>query len=276
VRPVNLIPPEDRRGHHAPARTGRLAPFLVVGGLVAALAGVTAMVLTGNQISDRKTEIAELELKEARLQDRAAALASYIEFNSVREQRTYTAASLADSRFDWERVLRELALVLPADVWLINVTGTAAPGIAPKDSSEIQAREAVSGPALEVVGCAPGQEAVARFAAALGDIDGATRVGVATSERPDLSTDNADDGSTEQDDDCRTRDFISRFEIVVAFDAVPAPGTAPAPAPAPDGATPTAAAAAATDGATAEQTAAREATESQIDKVRNAVHTYTP
>ena len=29
-----------------------------------------------------------------------------------------TVTSLADSRFDWERVMRELSLVLPADVWL--------------------------------------------------------------------------------------------------------------------------------------------------------------
>ena len=33
---------------------------------------------------------------------------------TVREQRVATVTSLADSRFDWERVMRELALVLPA------------------------------------------------------------------------------------------------------------------------------------------------------------------
>ena len=29
------------------------------------------------------------------------------------EQRVATVTSLADSRFDWERVMRELALILP-------------------------------------------------------------------------------------------------------------------------------------------------------------------
>ena len=34
MRPVNLIPPEDRRGQHAPLRTGPLA-YILVGALVA-------------------------------------------------------------------------------------------------------------------------------------------------------------------------------------------------------------------------------------------------
>ena len=65
MRPVNLIPPEERRGEPrsgcAPARspTSCSAPSSLV------LLGVTAMVLTGNQISDRKAEVATLESSEA-------------------------------------------------------------------------------------------------------------------------------------------------------------------------------------------------------------------
>ncbi len=41
-------------------------------------------------------------------------------------------------------------------------------------------------------------------------------------------------------DDCRTRDFISKFELVAAFDAVPAPAVAAVPgAPAPTTPAPT-------------------------------------
>ena len=59
MRPVNLLPPELRRGEHAPLRSGPLA-YIVLGALVAALAGVTLLVLTNNQISDRKAEVATL------------------------------------------------------------------------------------------------------------------------------------------------------------------------------------------------------------------------
>jgi Tfp pilus assembly protein PilN len=240
MRPVNLIPVEQRRGAGAGTRTGPFATYLVVGSMIAILAGVTAWVLTNNQITERKAEIVSLERQESVLKARAARLAGYSEFRSVRELRTTTVASLADSRFDWERVLRELALIIPADVWLVEASGTVTSDVQLTEGAEIAARDSVPGPALELVGCAPGQEAVARFVAALNDIDGATRVGVATSQLPEPSANSGPAGggpvsdSGTSDDDCRTRDFIARFEIVVAFDAV-TPGL-PSPTPAPGGA----------------------------------------
>jgi Tfp pilus assembly protein PilN len=231
MRPVNLLPLEERRGLNAPNRTGRFAPYLIVGLLFAALVGVTALVLTNNEISDRKAEIAELKDEASKLQVRADRLAAYSQFRDVREQRAATVANLADSRFDWERVLRELALIIPGDVWLVNVTGSAASGIDAADGAAIATRDAVAGPALEIVGCAPGQEAVARFVAALYDIGGVTRVGVATSMLPDPGTQSTAVVSDTDSDDCRTRDFIARFEIVVAFDAASAATVAPSAPP---------------------------------------------
>ena len=94
--------------------------------------------------------------------------------------------SLADSRFDWERVMRELSLVLPGDVWLVGLDATATPstsvGSSGGGSSGAGLRGAVQGPALELSGCAAGQESVAGFVTALKDIDGVTRVGVESSE----------------------------------------------------------------------------------------------
>ena len=52
MRAVNLIPLDERRGG-GPARAGLLSYFLL-GALVAVLVGVTALVLTSNQISERK------------------------------------------------------------------------------------------------------------------------------------------------------------------------------------------------------------------------------
>ena len=241
MRAINLIPPDQRRGEHAPARTGALTPYLVVGLMVAALAGVAALVLAGNQISDREAEVAELKQEEAALRAKAERFSSYTEFRTVREQRVATVSSLADSRFDWERVLRELALVLPDDVWLVKATATASPAAVPDEGVEVSTRDTVAGPALELEGCAPGQKSVAAFVAALEDIDGVTRVGVAASKRPDLTTNNSAT-SDDSGDDCRTRDFIAQFEIVVAFDAAPVAGVVPVPAPVepPSGATPAA------------------------------------
>jgi len=233
MRPVNLIPPEDRRGEQAPLRTGPL-PYILLGALVAVLLCVTAMVLLDNQIADRKSEVAKLESEDAAATVRAQKLVAYTQFRSMSEQRVATVSSLADSRFDWERVMRELALILPSDAWLTGLTATAAPDVTVDGGGGSGAtagaslRAAVPGPALELNGCASGQEAVASFVTALKDIDGVTRVGIQSSELGEEEA--ADEGSTEvgaatgsSGEECRTREFIAKFAIVVAFDAAPVP-----------------------------------------------------
>jgi Tfp pilus assembly protein PilN len=225
VRPVNLIPPEERRGEHAPLRTGPL-PYVLLGGLVALLAAVTALVMVGNQISEREGEVAKLEREDAQAAAKAQRLAAYTEFREMSEQRVATVSDLADSRFDWERVMRELSLVLPSNVWLVGMTATAAPGVSVEGGAggDSGMRAAAAGPALELSGCADGQEAVAGFVTALEDIDGVTRVGVQSSELPEekeSGEEGGGGGESDSGEECRTRKFIAKFAILVAFDAAP-------------------------------------------------------
>jgi Tfp pilus assembly protein PilN len=233
VRPVNLIPADQRRGESAQLRSGPLA-YLVLGALVLILAGVTALVLTSNQISDSKAEVVTLKREDAAAKARAERLAAYVQFQALSEQRVATVTSLADSRFDWERVMRELALILPGDVWLTNLSATATPNVALDGggaSSASGLRGAVPGPALELTGCAAGQDAVAGFVSTLKDIDGVTRVGVASSELANKGNEAGSGGSGGED--CRTRNFIAQFTLVVAFDAAPIPITSGAEGEAP-------------------------------------------
>lgn len=249
MRPVNLIPPESRRGQRAPLRAGS-ASYAIVAVLAIALAGITALVMTGNTVAERESELAAAEARQTELAAQAQALAPYAEFASLREQRQATIQQLAQSRFDWERVLRELALILPDDVWLVRVGGTASPD-AMVEGIDDSLRSSAAGPALSLIGCGASQEAVAGFAAALEDIDGVTRVGIAKSELPTSDASGTGDG-----DDCRTRDFIARFEITAAFDAVPAPEAAAAAIPAPGAPAPTT-----DDGGVAEAQATSQAAE---------------
>ena len=227
MRPVNLIPPEHRRRERGPARTG-VAPWAIVGALVLALAAITAVTMFGNQISEREAERDRLEMEEAALTAQAQAVAPYAGFASLALARQATVTSLAQSRFDWERVMRELALVMPADVWLVEATASAGAGAAVD-----AATEGIAGPSLTLEGCGASHEAVAGFAAALEDIDGVTRVGITSSERPAPSGEaeepsSAEGGEGGEGADCRTRDFIAAFEITAAFDDAAA--VAPAPA----------------------------------------------
>ena len=185
MRPVNLIPPEDRRGDLAPLRAGALS-YMLIGVFAVGLIAVVALVLTQNSVTKSENEIAELEVARDEAAQRAEALAPYAEFASLQAQRETTISSLAQSRFDWERVLRELALVIPGEVSLANLEASSTP----EDASDPAAG---SGPSLTMMGCAPDHTAVATFVAALEDIDGVTRVALdnsiaAESEAPGAST----------------------------------------------------------------------------------------
>jgi Tfp pilus assembly protein PilN len=225
MRPVNLIPKEERRGQNAPLRSGPIA-YIVVGALVAMLGAVTLLVLTNNEIADRKTEIATLEREDAKVTAKVKRLSAYTQFHTLSEQRVDTVKSLADTRFDWERVMRELSLVLPSDVWLtsLNASASASSATGESESSGSGMRAAIAGPALELSGCANGQRGVAGFVTALKDIDGVTRVGVQSSELAPTGTaaGTGEGGATGGSaSDCRTRGFIAQFTMVVAFDAAP-------------------------------------------------------
>jgi Tfp pilus assembly protein PilN len=224
MRPVNLIPPEQRRGDQAQLRTGPLM-YIILGALALVLLGVTMLVLTGNRIADSKAEVATLKQEDAVAAAEAKKLAAFTQFRTLSEQRIATVRTLADSRFDWERVMRELSLVLPSNVWLtsLGASATSSTAVAGGEGSGGGSglRSAVSGPALELSGCASGQEAVAEFVTALEDIDGVTRVGLGSSELASKKGEAGSGGGGSGD--CRTRGFIAQFELVIGFDAAPVP-----------------------------------------------------
>jgi Tfp pilus assembly protein PilN len=203
VRPINLIPDEERRSGVV-ARTGPVA-YLIVGALGVLLIGVVMLVLFNNSIHDREGEVARLETEKTAAVAEAQKLSAYSSFKQVSEDRTRTIAELADSRFDWVRVIRQLSLVLPGDVYFESLAASGGGG-----------EEGIAGPSLNITGCADGQPAVAGFVAALKEIDGVTRV--------ELNNSTVNEGSGEGGGGAETpcsKPGVARFEMIVAFDAAP-------------------------------------------------------
>ena len=156
----------------------------------------------------------------------ADSLRAYTEFAALQQARTRRSTSLAQSRFDWERVLRELAIVIPEDVWLLKLTGTANPAVQLCESGparDLGASPSVPGPAIgdrrlrPRPGWSPGSSPRSRTST----VSPASRS--TGSERPDPSSaaeGTTGGGSGGASEDCATRSFISKFGIVAAFDAV--------------------------------------------------------
>jgi len=220
LRPVNLVPADQRSGGRAATRTGSL-PYVIVGLLVMVVLAVVAVVLTENDVSHARADAQGLRAERDTLNAEAAELAPYTNFGAIAGSRQVTVESLARSRFDWTRVLQELSLVLPKDVWLVNLTATVGPGVSLPGAANIGDRSSVDAPALQMVGCAASQPLVAEFLASLENIDGITRVGLVSSQLRDSAVEGP--ATSAQGDDCRTRGFIWRFEVLATFDRVAAP-----------------------------------------------------
>jgi Tfp pilus assembly protein PilN len=207
VRAVNLLPDQHRRGPRQGAPTG--GAYVVVGVLAALLLMAVVYTFTANQANSRKTEAAEAAQEAQQLEARAKALGSYGNFSQIKVTRTASVKQLSSSRFDWERMLRELASVLPAGGWLkeasASVTGdpsTGATGAAPAPSSPpptggsstastgTSAAAGTGGaqPSLKLVGCAPSQSEVAKFMVRLRQLYLVNEVNLTQSAKGDAAT----------------------------------------------------------------------------------------
>jgi Tfp pilus assembly protein PilN len=214
MRPINLIPAEERPGSLKPLRSGPLA-YIVVGALAAAVIAITALVVLDNSVSDKKAEVAQLQAEQTEITAKAQSLSAYTQFATVSEQRLATVTELADSRFDWARILHELSLVIPADVQLTSLAGNGSSGSGTTGGAGVGLRSGIAGPALEMVGCTSSQAGVAAFIEALKAIDGVTRVGFQGSSISGSGGNATTAGSCEGGG--------AQFQLVAAFDAAPVP-----------------------------------------------------
>lgn len=231
MRAVNLIPPDARRGEG----TGRSAAgaYALLAGLGALVLAVGAYAFASHSINTNRTKLVELDRQATQTEREAQRLRAYYDFAQMRETRVATIKALAESRFDWERTMRQLARVLPSDVMLTKFLGTVRPGVtvegvSVEDPAGLRASQPV--PAFQLVGCTDDQADVARVMSRLRRMTGVTRVSLSQSEKPD-SASNQTSVELSSEIDCRFDYTIPRFNITVFFR--PLPGAAGAAAPAP-------------------------------------------
>lgn len=208
MRPVNLLPQSQR------VATGGSRPgsaYAVLGVLVALLVGVVAYVLTANQLTTKQDELAKVTQEAQATQAKLAALGSFGDFAAIKATREQSVAQLAQARLDWERLLREVARVLPADVFITNLDATAA-GSAETSGGTTAAS---TGPSLKLAGCAPGHQDVATLMVRLRRLSRAKDVNLSDSTRVGASGSGGSGGGCGRG---------SSFTVTVAFD--PAPVTA--------------------------------------------------
>lgn len=251
------LAPEDEHPDLRPAASRHAVAAASAPRTAQALCGVAAMaaaaivyfVVVSNQLTSAEQRVDRLAGDTAKVQRQAAALEPYHTLEVATKARRETVAGVASSRFDWARVLRQLAEVTPDSVWLTSVTGTLAPGTqleggASGGSNAL--RGARLNPALELVGCSRREGGVPAYMDRLRGIGRATEVGFSRSERLEKSASGSASGAGSGGGgggggDCRNGDAKApRFNLVTFFEpiagVVPATPGAAASAPAAAGA----------------------------------------
>jgi hypothetical protein len=167
VKAVNLIPSDQRRAKASGAQAG--GGYVVLGVLGVLLLLAVAYVITANSVNDNTTKAAKAKRQADALEAQAAQMDSFTDFATIKQQRLAAVKTAAETRFDWERLMRELSRVMPAGSWLQTTdastkedTGGSSGGPASPTAAPVDPNAAVP-PNATFVGCTPKQTEVAKI-----------------------------------------------------------------------------------------------------------------
>jgi Tfp pilus assembly protein PilN len=204
MRPVNLIPQDQRR--RKPSEGSGKGAHAVLGGLAVLLALAVFYVLTANSVTERQNETAQAKAEADRLEAQAVQKTSFADFAQIAQTRVASVAGVAATRFDWERFMRELALVMPEGSWLRTAGATTA-GADAAESAAAGGAIAATGPSATLSGCTPRHSDVAAMMVRLRQLHRVTDVELTSSIK-------GTERGTAAPDNCGAN---TSFEITVNF-----------------------------------------------------------
>jgi hypothetical protein len=166
MKAVNLIPSEQRRARPSGEQSG--SAYAVLGVLVVLLALAVAYVMTSNSVNDNKTKAEKAKQQADALEAQASNLDAFTDFSTIKQQRLEAVKTAAETRFDWERLMREISRVMPDGSWLqtteASVEGdTSEAATAPATANPAEATTGPVSPTATFVGCTPKQSEVAKI-----------------------------------------------------------------------------------------------------------------
>ena len=163
MKAVNLIPNEQRRAQSSGAQSG--SSYVVIGVLVTLLAMVAGYVLTSNKATQNKNDAAAAKAEADSLEAEVAQRGAFTNFSQIKETRLASVSGVAETRFDWERLMRELSRVMPSGSWLQTTDASVTGDVAGAEAATPVAGTTVAAPEpkANLVGCTPHQSDVARM-----------------------------------------------------------------------------------------------------------------
>jgi Tfp pilus assembly protein PilN len=221
MKAVNLLPQDQRRVRASGERSG--SAYGLVGGLAIVLAATAVYALTANEVASKNAEADRVAAQANAVEAEVAALAPFGEFSALKQTRLATVEDVARGRLDWERLTRELALVLPRNTWLLKLDGDAV-GDSAAAPGTTDTLAGAGQPSVLLTGCAKDQPSVATALVRLRRLNGASAVELQRSKKPE----GASGGGAGQATCGANYEFTAKIELEPAADPAAKPGNVPA------------------------------------------------
>jgi len=191
VRAINLLPRDDARRGQQKTQWIVLVP-VVVAVLITGVLSVTFLQASG-KVKDKQSELASLQQALAAIPAPDAAKVQSQNALAADKQARVTALSAALSRrVAWDRVFRELSLVLPDDVWLATLSAKApVPSSSATAPAPVAPGSTVAATQFTLDGFTYSHPAVARLLSRLAVVPDLVNVQLQQSTRTKLGSANA-------------------------------------------------------------------------------------
>jgi Tfp pilus assembly protein PilN len=210
MKAVNLIPTEQRRARATGKQSG--SAYVLVGVLVTLLALVGAYVFTSNDATDSTNKAAAAKSEADRLEAEVKQRGAFTNFAEIKKARLASVMGVADARFDWERLMREISRVMPEGSWLQSTDASMTGQVDGESTTSATGAPVAATPKAKFVGCTPDQSDVARMMVRMRQMNR-----VADVELNESSTEPSNNAETTVDSCGR----YYQFDITVSFTQTP-------------------------------------------------------
>jgi Tfp pilus assembly protein PilN len=121
MRRVDILPESYARRRQEQRQVG----FVIIAGLLVVLLLFGWWFYLGTQISDAESRLSDIQADNARIQAEIDKLQRFADLDAAITSKTLALDTVMAGDVNWPAVLTEIALVIPGEVWLTDLTGSA-------------------------------------------------------------------------------------------------------------------------------------------------------
>jgi Tfp pilus assembly protein PilN len=188
MRRIDLLP----ESYAARQQERRSIAIVVVATLLVLLLLIVWWVALGTQVTGARNDLAQAEQVNARLQADIDRLQNFAELQQEVQDKSQALRTVMTGDLDWPALLTEVAMVIPGEVWLTNLSSSAGDTEGaepvPTETNLIRVSDAPGIGRIHFAGCSLTMPGVAKWLIRLGTVKEFTGIWLNTATAPDAAT----------------------------------------------------------------------------------------